>query len=168
MNKIYMSFFVVCYVCSVFSYRLRLRFSLLLIKMTARIDRLQTQRNWQRPTDLSLTIVFSTGSGLLHWLLAAKCAHVTVYLGLNFRTRWHSTLRKKEEKTKFWGRLVESVVFQKTVIESTFNFSIESRLNMNIGLFILRMDYSINKRNHFSINEFIRSLATGMLHLLWL
>ena len=61
---------------------------------------------------------------------------------------------------------MESVVFQKTVIESTFNFSIESRLNMNIGLFILRMDYSINKRNHFSINEFITSLATGMLHLL--
>ena len=61
---------------------------------------------------------------------------------------------------------MESVVFQKTVIESTFNFSIESRLNMNIGLFILRMDYSINKQNHFSINEFIRSLATGMLHLL--
>ena len=38
--------------------------------------------------------------------------HVTVCLGLNFRTRRHSTLRKKEEKTKFWGRLVESVVFQ--------------------------------------------------------
>ena len=38
--------------------------------------------------------------------------HVTGCLGLNFRTRPHSTLRKKEEKTKFWGRLVESVVFQ--------------------------------------------------------
>ena len=39
--------------------------------------------------------------------------HVTVCLGLNFRTRPYSTLRKKEEKTKFWGRLVESVVFSK-------------------------------------------------------
>ena len=36
----------------------------------------------------------------------------------------------------------------------------ESRLNMNIGLFILRMDYWINKRNHFSVNEFISLLAT--------
>ena len=31
---------------------------------------------------------------------------------------------------------------------------------MNIGLFILRMDYCINKRNHFILNEFISSLAT--------
>ena len=65
-----------------FSYRLRLRFSLPLIKITARIDRPQKQRNWLRPriettnhrtyTDLSLTIVFSKRSGLLHWLLTAK------------------------------------------------------------------------------------------------
>ena len=33
--------------------------------------------------------------------------HATVSLGLNFRTRLHSTLRKKEEKRKFWGRLVD-------------------------------------------------------------
>ena len=39
---------------------------------------------------------------------------------------------------------------------------------MNIGLFILWMDYWVNKRNHFSIKEFIRSLATGTLDLLWL
>ena len=38
--------------------------------------------------------------------------HVTGCLGLNFRTGPHSTLRKKEGKTKFWGRLLESVVFQ--------------------------------------------------------
>ena len=62
--------------------------------------------------------------------------------------------RKKEETTKFWGRLVESVVFQKTVIESTFDL-MESRLNMNIGLLILWMDYWINERNHSSVNEFI-------------
>ena len=52
--------------------------------------------------------------------------HVTGCLGLNFRTRPHSTLRKKEEKTKFWGRLVESVVFQKAVIESSFDYWIKT------------------------------------------
>ena len=35
-------------------------------------------------------------------------------------------LEEKEEKTKFWGRLVESVVFQKAVIESTFDYWIET------------------------------------------
>ena len=44
----------------------------------------------------------------------------------------------------------------------------EWRLNMNIGLFILWMDYWINKRNHIFINEFISSLAAGTLDLLWL
>ena len=44
----------------------------------------------------------------------------------------------------------------------------ESRLNMTIGLFILWMDYWINERNHFSENEFISSLATGTLDLVWL
>ena len=34
---------------------------------------------------------------------------------------------KKKKKTKFWGRLVESVVFQKTVIESTFDYGIEAK-----------------------------------------
>ena len=34
--------------------------------------------------------------------------------------------QKKEEKTKFWGWLVQSVVFQKTVIKSTFNYWIEA------------------------------------------
>ena len=42
------------------------------------------------------------------------------------RTRPHSTLRKKGKK-KFWGRLVESVVSQKTVIESTFDYGIEAK-----------------------------------------
>ena len=52
--------------------------------------------------------------------------HVTVCLGLNCRTRPHSTLRKKKKKTKFCGRLLESVVFQKTVIESTFDYRIRA------------------------------------------
>ena len=52
--------------------------------------------------------------------------HVTVFWGLNCRTRPHSTLRKKKKKTKFWGRLLESVVFQKTVIESTFDYRIRA------------------------------------------
>ena len=30
---------------------------------------------------------------------------------------------------------------------------------MNIGLFILWMDYWINKRNHFSVNEFIQEFV---------
>ena len=45
---------------------------------------------------------------------------------------------------------------------------IESRYNLTVGLFILWMDYSINKRNHFSINEFISLIATGTLDLVWL
>ena len=36
-------------------------------------------------------------------------------------------LRKKEEKTKFFGRLAESVVFQKRVIESTFDYGIKGK-----------------------------------------
>ena len=39
--------------------------------------------------------------------------------------------------------------------------SIELRRNLNIGLFISRMDYSINERNQFSNNEFISPLTTG-------
>ena len=45
---------------------------------------------------------------------------------------------------------------------------IESRSNLTVGLFILSMDYWINKQNHFSINEFISLLATGTLDLIWL
>ena len=47
-NRIYLFFILVCCVQSYllpFSCRLRLRFSLPLIKITARIDRPQTQRN---------------------------------------------------------------------------------------------------------------------------
>ena len=37
---------------------------------------------------------------------------------------------------------------------------------MNIGLFILWIDYWINKQNHYSVNEFIHSL--GEERLTWL
>ena len=40
---------------------------------------------------------------------------------------------------------------------------IESRSNSTIGLFILQMDYWIDKPNHFSIYEFISPLETGNL-----
>ena len=123
MNKIYVFFILVCCVQSYllpFSFRLRLRFLLPLIKITARIDRPQTQRNWQRPR------IEIHQSPHIHWpqfdhYVTDYCqqngVHVTVCLGLNFRTRPH---------------------------------------------------YWINKRNHFPINEFISSLATGTLDLLWL
>ena len=61
---------------------------------------------------------------------------MTVCLGLNFRPRPHSTLRKKEETTKFWVRLVESVVFQKTVMESTFDYLIEAEYEYRIVHFM--------------------------------
>ena len=35
-------------------------------------------------------------------------------------------------------------------------------MNMNI---VFGMDYGINKRSHFSVNEFISLLATGTLDL---
>ena len=134
-----------CSVCCVqwyllpFSYHLRFRFSLPLIKITARIEtdrkcnetdkgRGSKSTNHHTYTDLSLTIVFSKWSGLLHWLLAAKwrtCVKQFVWVWTSELA--HTLLREKEEKTKFWGRLVESVVFQKTVIESTFDYGIEAK-----------------------------------------
>ena len=89
---------------------------------------------------------------------------VWVWISELARTR---LLEKKEEKTKFWGWLVESVVKKKkTVIESTFDYWI-LRLNMNIASFILWMDYWINKQNHFSFNEFNSLLAKRILDLLF-
>ena len=138
MNKIDLFFILVCCVQSYllpFSCRLRLHFLLPFIKITARIDRPQTQRNWQRP---GIEIHQSPHihwpqfdyrvkrSGPLHWLLEAKWRTCNSLFGFELQTRPYSTLRKKEEKTKFWGRLVESVVFQKTVIKSTFDYGIEA------------------------------------------
>ena len=45
---------------------------------------------------------------------------------------------------------------------------IESRSSLTIGLFVLWMDYWIDKPNHFSIHEFISPLAAGTLDMLWL
>ena len=53
---------------------------------------------------------------------------------------------------------MESVVFQKTLIESTFDYGIDAKYEYWIVQFM-------NKRNHFAINEFISSLATGTLDL---
>ena len=63
-------------------------------------------------------------------------------------------MEKKEEKSKFWGRLVESVVFEKQQ-------SNQHSIGFNIGLFILWMEYWINEKNHFAINEYISSFSDG-------
>ena len=117
MSKICLFFILVCCVQSYllpFSCRLRLRFSLPLIKTTARIDRPQTQRNYEKLTKAedrnppitahTLTLVcplcFLRGQAWVcctdYWQQTG--VHVTVCLGLNFRTRQHSTLRKKKRK----------------------------------------------------------------------
>ena len=97
MNKIYLYLLP-------FSYLIRLGFSSPLIKITARIERLQTQRegskstNHRTYTDFSLTVLFSKRSGLLHWLLAAKWR--TVCFGWTSelaRTR-PLTIEKKKKK----------------------------------------------------------------------
>ena len=98
---IYLFFILVCCVQSYllpFSYRLWLRFSLPLIKMTARIDRLQMQRNWQ---GLRIEIqqsphihwplfdhrVFLEVISLLHWLLAAKWHSCDSLFGFEFQKK---------------------------------------------------------------------------------
>ena len=83
--------------------------------------------NHRSYTDLSLTVVFSKRPGLLHWLLAAKWRTCNSLFGFELQNSPALGLEEKEEKTKFWGRLVESVVFQKTVIESTFDYGIEAK-----------------------------------------
>ena len=97
-------------------------------KLTKAEDWNSKSTNHRTYSDLSLTIVFSKRSGLLHLLLAAKwCARNSLF-GLNFRTHPNLTVRKNDEKTKFWGQLVESAVFQITVIKSTFDHWIEAEL----------------------------------------
>ena len=60
---------------------------------------------------------------------------------------------------------MESVVFQKTVIESTFDYGIEAKYDCWIVHF---MNGLLNQQTKsFSINEFISSLSTGTLDLLW-
>ena len=111
-----------------FSYLIRLGFSSPLIKITARIDRLQTQRegskstNHRTYTDFSLTVLFSKRSGLLHWLLAAKWR--TVCLG------WTSELARTrpltiEKNKKKQNSLVD--------LRKVYSFS-KNGNRINIGL----------------------------------
>ena len=79
----------------------------------------------------------------------------------------HTPLLEKKEKTKFCGRFVESVVFQKTVIESTFDYWIKAEYEYWIVHF---MNGLLNQqtKSFFLMNEFISLLATGTLDLLCL
>ena len=72
----------------------------------------------------------------------------------------------QQSSVHFWGRLVESVVFEKTVIESTFDYWIEAEYEYWIVHF---MNGLLNQQTKsFAINEFISSLAPGTFDLLWL
>ena len=100
MNKIYL--YLLFFFC-----RIRLGFSLPLIKITARIDRAQlTKAEDRNPpiTAYTLTLVwpscFLRGQVCCTDYWQQNGVHVTVCLGLNFRTRPHSTLRKKRRKNK--------------------------------------------------------------------
>ena len=105
MNKIYLFFILVCCVQSYllpFSCRLRLRFSLPLIKITARIDnrkRKETDKGRGSKTTNHRSC-FLRGQVCCTDYWQQNGVRGTVCLGLNFRTRPHSTLRKKEEKNK--------------------------------------------------------------------
>ena len=58
---------------------------------------------------------------------------------------------------------MESVIFQKTVIESTFDYGIEAKYDYLIVHF---MNGLLNQQTKsFFLNEFISSSATGTLHL---
>ena len=60
---------------------------------------------------------------------------------------------------------MESGIFQKTVIESTFDYRIEAKCDYWI---VHVMNGLLNQQTKsFSINEFISSLSTGTLDLLW-
>ena len=121
MNKIYLFFILVCCVQSYllpFSYHLWLRFSLPLIKITARIDRLQMQRNWQ---GLRIEIqqsphihwplldhcVFLEVISLLHWLLAAKWHSCDSLFGFEFQNLsrldfWKKKKKKQNSEADLW------------------------------------------------------------------
>ena len=70
---------------------------------------------------------------------------------------------KKRKKQNSEVNLPESVIFQKTVIESTFDYGIEAKYDYWIVHF---MNGLLNQQTKsFSMNEFISSLATGTLDL---
>ena len=86
--------------------------------------------NWQRPR------IEIHQSPHLHWpqfehrvtlITGSKMAYSNSLFGFELQNSPALGLEEKEEKTKLWGRLsVESVVLQKTVIESTFDYWIET------------------------------------------
>ena len=82
-------------------------------------------------------------------------AHVTVCFGLNFIFHLHSTQKKRRKNKILRSTCGKSSFSKKQWLNQ--HLTIESRLNMNVGLFILWLDYWINKQNHFTINEFISS-----------
>ena len=116
MNKIYL-FFNFILVCSVQSYLLPFSYRLRLRKLTKAEDR-------NPPiTAHTLTTVWPS----CYWLLAAKWRTCNSLFGFELQNSPALGSEEKEEKTKFWGRLVESVtVFQKAIIESTFDYWIET------------------------------------------
>ena len=107
------SFFFVCCGQSYllpFSYHLRFRFSLPLIKITARIEtdrkcndispRIEIHQS-RTYTDLSLCMVFSKRSGQLHWLLAAKwrtCVKQFVWVWTSQLARPRLLEKKKKKR----------------------------------------------------------------------
>ena len=122
MNKIYLFFIFVCCVQSYllpFSYRLQLRFSLPLIKITARIDRPQTQRNWQRlrieirnPPITAHTVTsvwplcFLRGQVCCTYYWQQNGVHVTVCLGwtseLTLTRLLEKTMKKQNSEVNLW------------------------------------------------------------------
>ena len=133
MNKIYLFFILVCCVQSYllpFSCRLRLRFSLPLIKITARRDRQTANaKKLTKAGDRNPPITAHTLTSV--WLLCflrgqVRCTDYWKQNGIHVTVFWvwtselaHTRLLEKKKK--------KSVVFQKTVIESTFDYRIEAK-----------------------------------------
>ena len=113
-------------------------------RQTANAKKLTKAGDRNPPSTAHTLTSVSKRSGQLHWLLEAKWRTCNSLFGFELQTRPYSTLRKKEEKTKFWGRLVESVVFQKTVIGSTFDYGIESKSIIRFDIWRISMWYTEN------------------------
>ena len=152
-------------------------FSLCLIKITARIDRRQMQKKLTKAKDRNPPITAHTLTSVWpscflrgqvcctdYW--QQGCVYATVCLSLNFRTLPHSTLRKKRENKILWS-ICGKCSFPKN--SNWINF----RLLNQDWIWILDCsfyEWIIESTNEiiFPLNEFISSLATGMLDLLWL
>ena len=121
-NKIYLFFILVCCVQSYllpFSCRLRLHFSLPLIKITARqqLDKGRGSKstNHHTYTGLCLTVVFSkrSGLGLLHLLLAANWRTCNSLFGFELENSPALDSQKKREKNKILGSTCGKCSFSK-------------------------------------------------------